>query len=164
MCRHGVNALTGEEFSFLFFCLFGGNPRRRHRSPLLCSPFCRVACLWLPESMELPSYILKGLLRNPPACSFFIHSALLSLFTSKCQPLSPPRSPSPTPHFPPPTSASVCSRLKKCFCIPLFIFTSITPAYSDVPPPPLHSPLPHTTFLSHKPFLCLFFWRFCFAD
>lgn len=38
---------------------------------LLFSPFCPLACLWLPDSMELPSYILKGLLRNPQVCSFF---------------------------------------------------------------------------------------------
>lgn len=68
---------------------------------LLSSPFCSVACLWLPESMELPSYILKGLLRNPPVCGFFIQSALLSLFTFECQSL---------PLF---LSASVCISLKK---------------------------------------------------
>lgn len=44
--------------------------------------------------MELPSYILKGLLRNPPVCSFFIQPALLSLFTSECQSL-----PLFLPHF-----------------------------------------------------------------
>lgn len=83
---------------------------------LLSSPFCSVACLWLPESMQLPSYILKGLLRNPPVFGFFI---LLSLFTFECQSAS--------------FSPCICLYLsKKYFCIPLFSFCfshSIPPAH-----------------------------------
>lgn len=164
MCRHRVDTLKGEEFSFLFsFGLSGGNPRRcrRHRSPLLCSPFYRVACLWLPKSMELPSYILKGLLRNPPACSFFIHSALLSLFTSKCQPLSSPHYLSPTPHPLPPRPRFCLLPPEKVllhFAIHFHLYYTCLLRCT-----PLH-PLPSTTFLSQKPSLCLLFCRFCFAD
>jgi len=60
-----------------------------HPALLLRSPFCSVACLWLPQSMELPSYILKGLLRNPPVCVFFSIQPIPSspLFTFECQSL-----------------------------------------------------------------------------
>ncbi len=98
---------------------------------LLSSPFCAVACLWLPESMELPSYILKGLLRNPPVCSFFIPSTLLSLFTFECQSI---------PSFSS-LSLPVCISLKKYFCIPLFSFCfshSLPPAHSDAAPSHSH--------------------------
>lgn len=44
----------------------------------LCSPFCSGACLWLPETMELPSYILKGA---------FEESTSVQLFHPVCAPL-----------------------------------------------------------------------------
>lgn len=74
-----------------------------------------------------------------------------------------PSLPLPYPDLPPPPSASVCSRLKKCFCIPLFIFTSITPAYSDVPPPPPPRFLAQLFFLTN-PSSAFSFAVFCFAD
>lgn len=104
------------------------------------SPFCSVACLWLPESMELPSYILKGLLRNPPVCSFFIQPALLSLFTSECQSL-----PLFLPHF----------------CIPPFnscFFLTLLHLPTLLQPPPL---LYHTTLFQIFPCQFFFYLLFC---
>lgn len=53
---------------------FHGGPRR-------LSPLCPLGCLRLLDSVEMPSYILKGLLRNLPACSFFTLSSLLPIYT-----------------------------------------------------------------------------------
>lgn len=116
---------------------------------LLSSPFCSVACLWLPESMELPSYILKGLLRNPPVCGFFIQSALLSLFTFECQSL---------PLF---LSASVCISLKKVLLhstIQFLFFSLFTTC-------PLRCRAP-SLFSHHLApiFFCLNYFGFCFLD
>lgn len=114
---------------------------------LLSSPFCSVACLWLPESMELPSYILKGLLRNPPVCSFFIQSTLLSLFKSECQSL---------PLFPPslPLSVLLHSTIQ-------FLFF---PTLSHLPTllPPSHTTL--LRFFSLPNFFFGVFFSFCFVD
>lgn len=106
------------------------------------------------ESMELPSYILKGLLRNPPVCGFFIRPTLLSLFTFECQSL---------PLF----TLSVCLylSLKKKRSTFAFHYSSAValalfhlPTRMPPPPPPLFlTPLSSNFFL----FLHLFFSSLC---
>lgn len=95
--------------------------------------------------MQLPSYILKGLLRNPPVCSFFIP---VSLFTFECQSAS--------------FSPRICLYLSKkttfsfhC-CIFLFVALSSTCPLQRRPPHFL-TPLSSRVFL----FNCL---DFCFGD
>ena len=117
-------------------------PNLRRRSALLSvlGLVCGCRRLW-----NCPHTYWRGLLRNPPVCSFFIQSALLSLFTSECQSLPPLLAP------------SVCITPKKVLLHStiqfLFFSHSFTPARSSVGPPP--------SFLTALCFKILAFTPFC---